>query len=219
MYPQRCVWIVFEIVCRDMDTVLSDCALTVRSHTVLSHYALLLRFLAVLSHNPLSHHALSPGSLTVHSSLALELPHCPLVFVEPIRIQEMATSAWGLQALPMAPGCLIRVLKEHACMRWRESTGGDWGVRCPGSVRQRSVLPALMPRHIRNMVAAWISRCASDQGWTARHSAVLSATPAELERDLKVAGYGFAPPKTGDLGLHRDSKVTLLLSRLLLNVH
>jgi hypothetical protein len=124
---------------------------------------------------------------------------------------DTCTSGWGLRTLPIAPAVLTRVLKDHACQRWKESTGGEWGACCPDSVRKRSVLPAEMPSSISQAVAAWLARLALLDGWTDSHRAVLSRSPAEHERDLESAGYGFAPPKTGDLGLHRDSEVTLPL--------
>jgi hypothetical protein len=118
------------------------------------------------------------------------------------------TAGWGLQMFEqLAPASITRTLREHACLRWNESTCGEWGERSHASVRKRAVLPARMPYALRNMVAVWLRRCALQDGWTERHRSVLSRPIAEHAADLEHAGYGFAPPKTGELSLHRDSEV------------
>ena len=117
------------------------------------------------------------------------------------------TSAWGLQWFsPPMPTVLLITLRGHALRRWEQETGFPWGSRSRNRTNKRCVLAADLPVECAAMFAEWLLASASQVHWTADHRKVLSRPTADHLADLQDAGFGYAPPSTGELRVHRDSE-------------
>jgi len=116
------------------------------------------------------------------------------------------TAAWGLQFFeaPM-PGVLLSHLWRQACQRWQQETGWPWKSRSRNARRKRTVLPAELPDDCAEMLAQWLVSSASQVNWSNAERQVLARPIAEHLLDLRDAGFGYAPPRTGELRIHRDS--------------